>query len=285
MINRRMKLKEVFEDTQRFLSEDPLLKEAVENSIRGTRIYTPDTKALPYERYDGQIRVTGQRSFEAAVLLHAEFPDRRIAVLNFASATNPGGGVTRGASAQEECLCRCSTLYPVLATRELCLEYYYVNRKMNNLHDDTCIYTPDIVICKTDEDIPKRLGSGSFVRVDVISCAAPNLRDVPSNIYNAEGGDVVRITADELYDLHIRRAENILNTAVINKDEIIVLGAFGCGAFSNDPSTVAAAYRDVMKKYRHAFEAAVFAVYCKDRETENYRQFYKAMNDAGLLSC
>lgn len=63
--------------------------------------------------------VTKSKTFEAAMRLRKERPDAKIAVLNFASATNPGGGVKSGSSAQEESLCRCSTLYPTLNQRKL----------------------------------------------------------------------------------------------------------------------------------------------------------------------
>ena len=47
-------------------------------------------------------------------LLNPESADR-IAVLNFANPVEPGGGVSWGAMAQEECLYRSSNLYPCLA--------------------------------------------------------------------------------------------------------------------------------------------------------------------------
>lgn len=115
------------------------------------------------------------------------YPGRKIAVLNFASATKPGGGVINGSSAQEESLCRCSTLYPTLDRRFLWQSYYDVNRAAGDvLHTDACIYSPGIVICKTDENFPERMPQEDWVTVDVISCAAPNLRNTPANLYNPE---------------------------------------------------------------------------------------------------
>ena len=278
MSDRRQKNVEIFEDTRRFYNEEPFLRESIEKSIAATALYTGENeRSLPDETRGGQVRVTKHRTFEAAVKLHEEYPGKRIAVLNFASATNPGGGVTRGASAQEESLCRCSTLYPVISTKELRKSFYEPNRQKNNLHEDTCIYTPDIVICKTDEDTPRRLDREQFITVDVISCAAPNLREKPSNIYNAEGGDVVGITPEKLYKLHLKRAKHIMHTAAFNKAEILVLGAFGCGAFRNDPKIVARAYGDALNEYQNRFDVIEFAIYCRESETANYDEFRKAM--------
>ena len=76
---------------------------------------------------------------------------RRKKTLSFASATRPGGGVKNGSSAQEESLCRCSTLYPTIDSGRFWERYYNVNReKKDNRHTDACIYSPGVIICKTD---------------------------------------------------------------------------------------------------------------------------------------
>ncbi len=277
MTDRKQQLTEVFEDTQRFYTEDPTLKAAVKHSRENTRLYEADEYPdypMDNNARSGKIRVTKHKTFEAAMELRKEFPDKRIAVLNFASASRPGGGVTNGASAQEECLCRCSTLYATLNTKQMWQGYYDVNLAMHDvLHTDACIYSPDIVICKTDESIPKRMKAEDFVTVDVISCAAPNLRNEPANIHNPETGKYVSIEPEKLYDLHFSRAKHILHIAAANGADIIVLGAFGCGAFRNDPNTVAKAYRDTLKEYARRFDVIEFAIYCREYETENYDAF------------
>lgn len=222
-----------------------------------------------------EVRVSKHKTFEAAMALHKEFPDKKIAVLNFASATRPGGGVKNGSSAQEESLCRCSTLFPTLDRRWLWQKYYDVNRAAKDvIHTDACIYSPEVVICKTDESIPKRMTPDEFVTVDVISCAAPNLRNEPANWHNPETGKPVRMDGEQLYEIHLKRAQHILHIAAANKVDILVLGAFGCGAFANDPFVVAQAYRMALASYRARFDVIEFAIYCRDYETENYDAFY-----------
>ncbi len=312
-MDKREQLRLVFEDTQKFYTEDPALAAAVADSRQNTHLYEPnDYPKLPilgsYEElmaiaddsngslsaqaaaweqaqqiangaeYDpnyrpGKVSITRSRTFEAAMRLHREHPDKKIAVLNFASATRPGGGVKSGSSAQEEALCRCSTLYPTLDRRWLWQKYYDVNRAASDArHTDACIYSPGIIICKTDESVPKRMKPEDWVTVDVISCAAPNLRKHPSNRYNPDPGATVKVTEVELFELHVKRAQHILTIAAANKVDIVILGAFGCGAFCNDPNIVAKAYHSALAGLRYRFDLIEFAIY-DSHDGPNYTAF------------
>ena len=279
-INKRERLAAVFRDTQQLYNTDPMLIAAVESSRKNTLLYA-DGKALTFPNVApraGNLAVTRSRSYEAALRLDKQYHGKRIAVLNFASATNPGGGVVHGSSAQEESLCRCSTLYPALNQEFLWQEYYNVNRASANvLHTDACIYSPGIVICKTDEDFPERLPQMDRVTVNVISCAAPNLRNIPANQYNPENGHAINVLPDDLQRLHEQRARAIFAVAAAHGTDILVLGAFGCGAFRNDPRIVAKAYANVLKNYRRYFDLIEFAIFCRGFETENYDAFRKEL--------
>ena len=213
-----------------------------------------------------KIIVSRLRSFEAA----AQYIGKRIAVLNFASATNPGGGVENGASAQEECLCRVSTLYPCLTEQKMRDCFYTPHRKNGNaLHNDDIIYTPNVLVIKDDDH---NLLSEPF-SVDVISCAAPNLREKPNNAYNSGDGDKVQISDDELLALHEKRARKIFASAIANGIEVLILGAFGCGAFCNDPHIVAQAYKNVLLEFQDYFQIIEFAVYCRPKDSINFDAF------------
>ena len=115
------------------------------------------------------MEVVENTTFQCARELHARFP--KIAVLNFANPYEPGGGVLRGAMAQEECLCRCSDLYNVLA-QPYFLKHYYQHHYQNSDHyfSDRLIYSPNIIVLKSDDSIPQILDKPFCA--DVITCAA-----------------------------------------------------------------------------------------------------------------
>lgn len=260
---RRTRLVDIFKDTVAMMKA-PDLQESIKFSQAYTKMYILQNESFNRPEFTRQmeVSVTNHRTFEAAVLIHEKFPDKRIGVLNFASATNPGGGVESGSSAQEESLCRCSTLYPALDRKELLEKYYDFHRNRHNpLYTDRCIYTPGIQIIKTDTDYPERLNPSQYISVDVITCAAPNLR-------HAED-----VSNEKLEQLHLSRGRRILNVAVENKIDCLVLGAFGCGAFRNDPHVVAQAYAKLMKEFKGAFDLVEFAVFYWGKEITNYQAF------------
>lgn len=262
---------EAFNDSMSRIESDSRLQQAVLSSI-ASQVFYPEGQpiALPTPPYTepAQVIVTKNRSFEAA-RPYAE-QGLKIAILNFASSTNPGGGVTSGASAQEECLCRVSTLYPCLKDEAMWDVFYAPHRKARNpLHNDDIIFTPDVQVLKDDDYRPL---VDPFA-VDVITCAAPNLREQPANPYNPSDGDSKRISKDELYQLHKQRARRILTVAAQHEADVLILGAFGCGAFQNDPQVVARAYNDVLAEFSHHFRTIEFAVYCRPHDDSNYRAF------------
>ena len=262
----------VFKDSMSRIDSDSSLQQSVASSIASQQFIAEGTIiALPKPLYaeSAQVIVTKNRSFEAA-RPYAE-QGLKIAVLNFASSTNPGGGVTSGASAQEECLCRVSTLYPCLKDESMWDLFYAPHRKARNpLHNDDIIYTKDVIVFKDDDyqPLPKTFA------VDVITCAAPTLREQSSNRYNPSDGDKAPdITPEDLLALHEKRGRQILSAAAANGAEVIILGAFGCGAFRNDPAVVAQAYANILPEYLHYFRTIEFAVYCRPHSPQNFDAF------------
>ena len=124
----------------------------------------------------------------------------------------------------------------------------------------------------------KLMPEEDWFSVDVITCAAPNLREQPSNSYNSgDGRKAVKLKDSELMKLHEKRLRRILDVAVREGDEVVILGAFGCGVFLNNPETVARAARNVIPDYLHAFKTIEYAVYCSPRDDQNYKAFERVL--------
>lgn len=251
----------VFENTISVIENSKILTNKTNETIKNTKIYEKriEISTDKLEKYPS-IKVVNDRTLNS---LKNFTENKKTAVLNFASATNPGGGVVKGSNAQEECLCRISNLYKVLSTKDLWNKYYKINReKHNTLYSDVVIYTPDIQVIKTDNQRCILLNEKDWYNVDIITCAAPNLREL-------------KIKQTELLEIHKERARCILTSAILNEAKNIVLGAFGCGAFKNPPEIVARAYKEVLidEEYAKYFDEIIFAVFASDKDINNFNTF------------
>jgi uncharacterized protein (TIGR02452 family) len=187
--------------------------------------------------------VTGESSLEAARRIAEP-----VAVLNFASARNPGGGFLNGARAQEEALCRASALYTCLLRAREFYDHHRAHR--DPFYTDRVIHSPAVPVFRDDRggllDEPYTVG--------FLTAAAPNagvvLRTAPER-------------AAELPRAIAVRAERVLETAVAHGYRRLVLGAWGCGVFRNDPAQVAGAFRTLLGpggRFAGAFEHVVFGI-------------------------
>ena len=265
----RLKLIEIFNDTEEWYTGDERLRAAIEHSIAETKFYDEgDNPPLPEKKFERtRVDVNRWRSFEAAWRARNENPSARIGVLNFASATMPGGGVKIGSGAQEECLCRCSTLYPVLTTSANQKNFYRMHRVRHDpLHTDACIYSPDIRVIKSDIAKPARLEEKHWLTVDVLTCSAPKL-------------NVIEIEDEKLFDIHVRRGRHLMKIAAHHGLDVLILGAFGCGAFKNEPKIVAGAYKELLPEFDGFFDRVIFAVYCPTQYGRNFVVFKKIFNE------
>lgn len=254
----------VFQDTLRWCGDDGALRAAIAASRKGTdwsleRSPLPEYDARRYAA-PARIVVSGKRTLEAARAYAGG--EGRVCVLNFASATSPGGGVAWGSSAQEESLCRISTLYPCLATGTLRDVFYAPHlRSKNPLHNDDCIYIPGIVVFRGDDHEKKALAEKDWFRCDVVTCAAPRLQR-PDDLPDAE-----------LAALFVQRITRILAVCAHREVDDLVLGAFGCGAFHCPPRVVASAFRTALDPFVSAFRTVEFAVFTRPSERTNYDAF------------
>lgn len=232
----REQRQKLFTDTKQWYESHAVLTEAIENSKKQQCVIDENQvfAAKNDNVYDtpANVIVSKKRSLEAAM----GYPKQKVCVLNFASASNPGGGVEKGSNAQEEAICRCSTLYPCISEQKVSMQFHQKHRtllkneELSALYNDDCIYTPGVIVFKTDTNIPVLMSEDKWYQVDIISCAAPNLRSRPSNSMNPNSGKkAVSIKPNQLLELHIKRIKRVFEIAKAKQEDVLVLGAFGCG--------------------------------------------------------
>lgn len=219
-------------------------KNNTDRSVRDTIIYDINTSDISSTKCASNIMnvyVDDIDSVSAIYKYGFNFYNAKMAVLNFASYKNPGGMFLKGSKAQEECLCHESNLYNIL--REFEETYYSYNRKNLNraLYTDRALYTPNVLFIRDNRKLP----------CDVITCAAPNWS--AASRYNMA-------TQKENIDALKSRIKFVLDIANDQRVDILILGAFGCGVFGQNPYTVADIFWGTLCMYRYNFKTIVFAI-------------------------
>jgi uncharacterized protein (TIGR02452 family) len=231
------------------------LQELLDGSHAGTRLVRPEewddilrkasTQCL--QAQPAQIMVTAESTVAALERL-AGAGRQDVGALNFASARRPGGGWDTGSRAQEESLARASGLTASLAAAP---GYYTANRQHEHLfYTDHAIWSPAVPFFARDD--------GSLLEqpftAGIITMPAPNL------------GGMSRLSEGELRslpDLWLKRIRCVLALSIIQKVQHLVLGAWGCGAFGNDPILVARSFKMALAPsdpWLHGFETITFAI-------------------------
>lgn len=187
----------------------------------------------------------------------------RVLVLNFANPVHPGGGVRHGAHAQEEDLCRKSTLLASLES-EAAAPFYAGHQKAGPLASDAILLSPNVEVFRDENN---ELLDEPFV-VSVLTCAAPMVRTG------------ARPPQDELEALLYNRILGILHVAAAYGYHYLVLGAWGCGAFGNDAGQVARLFERALKDFRRGnyghtcyFRGVEFAVLDHSASQYNFNSF------------
>lgn len=232
--------------------------------INETKLFRPGqlakiAAAASATRSSSRVRVVNGTTLAAARQLHDAYGPERVALLNFASARNPGGGFLSGSQAQEESLARASGLYAAVSRMT---EYYEANRREKSaLYTDHMIYSPRVPVFRDDAD---RLLDEPWC-VSMVTAPAVNAGAVRAR----EPGTAARIRA-----VMRHRMGCVLALAVHHGHDALVLGAWGCGVFANDPEEVAelfAGYLLGAGRYARAFTEVVFAVL--DRRGDQIKPF------------
>ncbi|MBN2007420.1 MAG: TIGR02452 family protein [Anaerolineae bacterium] len=200
--------------------------------VQHTQCYEPATLdtlrdrvlAGPGEFPETVFDVVNETTLQGSARLASDPVYCRVGVLNFASARNPGGGFLTGAHAQEESLARSSGLYQSLLR---CPAYYAYHRShRSGLYSDRMIYSPRCPVFRADDGMLL----DQVYCVDFITSPAPNAGAIAKN----EPGNLALIE-----DTLRERASKILALAAHHACDALVLGAWGCGVFRNDPVLVA----------------------------------------------
>ncbi|MEU6678460.1 TIGR02452 family protein [Streptomyces sp. NPDC046925] len=233
-----------------------VIADAVDAARSGTRMFGPAgldvAPVRPPELTTTVVEVTAESSLEAAHRLTGADPGP-VAVLNFSSARNPGGGYLNGAQAQEEALCRGSALYTCVRSVREFYDHHRAHR--DPFYSDRVIHSPAVPVFRDDKG---RLLDEAY-EVGFLTSAAPN------------AGVVLRQTPERVAELPRAlavRAERVLETAAACGYRRLVLGAWGCGVFQNDPAQVADAFRVLLDeggRFHGHFEHIVFGVLDRTR--------------------
>ena len=257
--------REVMTDTMLCCQTMPVLMEAVKHSIANQYMVAEEDnidQPVAHAVHTKYV-VSGKRSFEAA----KGYSGKKVAVLNYANNYSIGGAPF-SAGAQEESLCRCSTLLPCL--KAMSEPFYmkhraqYRTQEINNMGNDDLIYTPDVVVFKTDERTnpvyPQMMPPEEWYHVNVITCAAPMMFGPQPDNYQ----QIIR-----------SRIKKIIDVGAKEGNEVFILGAWGCGAFRNSIEIVSRTFVELLRNYD--FEIVEFAL--ATRNDVSNSAFARALQD------
>jgi len=269
----------IFRETMDTFASDPVLNALTEKACENTQVYAPGFVSAVEPDFGnncetGFVSATTLQAAEQAVR-----NGERTAILNFANPVRPGGGVTHGARAQEEDICRASNLYRCL-THANAGSYYAAHIQEYNdpatqwlRASDRVVYTEGCIVIR--RDVCNEYGAWTSEKLDepypvnVLTCAAPAffINYMPK--------------AEQEYTAIMQsRITNILEVAIEHRTETLILGAFGCGAFHNPPEIVAKLFHDILsqKRYQNAFRRVVFAVrparHAQDANTVVFKEYF-----------
>ena len=248
------------------------LTDQINDSVSNSKVYTEAdfeqvltdaNKKLNERSFETNIVVENCTSMQAYQL----FENGRVGCLNFASANNPGGGFINGSKAQEESLSRASALY--LTQMKFFDDMYQYNRNRKTyLYSDRMIFSPQVPFFKDDNE---QLLAKPYC-MDIVTSPAVNVGAILSN-KPAEQSEVESVM--------LERIDKILALFLLNGSENLILGAWGCGVFRNEPKDIARYFAHYLQpggKYAKAFKKIVFAVYDTSKTKDNISAFREVFN-------
>lgn len=232
-------------------------RKEIKTCVEKTRVYREKVEGIDERVGQGKFnrvqRLEDCGTYDA--IMSCTKAQGRVAALNFASFKNPGGGFMNGSTAQEEMLCHDSFLYNVLEKET---DFYEENRKDVNkgMYYNAALYSPDVTFVEADAHGIKREKA-----CDIITCAAPNWSAASKN----------HVSISECNKALRERIEFILDVAQANHVDTLILGAFGCGVFRNDPRVVVETFEETLNKEKYTIREVIYAV--PNKKSDNYKAF------------
>lgn len=204
------------------------------------------------------VEISNLTTLNAAKLLTAS--GKKVAVLNFANPITPGGGFLNGARAQEESLCRSSTLYQSIRGDQMYA--WHLNQSDSRLASNWCIWSPDLLVFRNEYgDLTERLWS-----ISVLTCAAPQ---------------AAYASRQQIRELMTSRIHRVLEVFRAKQATQLVLGAWGCGAFGCNPDDIAEIFAAALTgPFDGVFDRVVFAIADWSEDRRLLRPFERAFIDS-----
>ena len=242
------------------------ISDAVRHSREDSILYTQDDAdrfagTFPIEKGNPAVTLADESTLSA---IHRLQNAKSLGVLNFASAKNPGGGFMNGAWAQEESLAIASNLYNSQINQQ---KYYETNRACRSMmYTDTAIWSPDVVFFRDDDFILLENPS----RASVLTLPAVNMGQVLLKGEDPTRADVIMF----------RRMGIALGIFADRGCDTIILGAYGCGVFRNDPYKIAVWWKHLLRDYSGSFKHIHFAVLDRSRTREVMSAFESVFGES-----
>lgn len=220
------------------------LRREIDSAVAGTIHYSPDAAVTwtVATRVNTVVEVANETTI--AALRRLVRARHEPAALNFASAKNPGGGFLSGARAQEESLARSSALYACLKDSPM---YSFHRARNDPMYTSYCIHSPSVPVFRDDDGELMEPVPCAF-----ITCAAVNAKVVLKRNSSRRA---------EIEDRMRARVQRVLAVAAAHEHRTLILGAWGCGVFGNEPASVAELFHaQLTGEFAGAFAHVVFAI-------------------------
>ena len=229
-------------------------------SVLKTELFTSEDLSYKLEKikkkneYNTLIEITSEDSVSCILRLSNE-SKKEAMCLNFASAKNPGGGFLNGAIAQEESLALSSGLYESQLSVP---QFYEKHKKMKScIYTDSMIYSPNIPVFRNgDGELISKPKYVSFITSPAVNTGIVLRRESKSE--------------EDIKQLMAMRIKKLLALSLDKQHETLILGAWGCGVFQNDPKVIAELfYSELNGDFKNCFKHIVFAIYSRNEKFIN----------------